>query len=103
MSAATRANFRLQAVCPEQTQEFADRHDAIVWNCSRTILGTPSAPAIAQVVASLALSVGGLGLTSAHRGPFAAHWASGADCIFVQGSGDGRAFQLKYPWIKILP
>ena len=37
------------------------------------ILGTPSAPEEAQVIATLALSAGGLGLTSAQRegsGPF---------------------------------
>ena len=81
MCAATRANFWLRGVRPEQTEEFADRHDANVWNCLRTILGTPRASPTAQVLSSLALSTGGLGLSSARRVRFAAHWASWADCI----------------------
>ena len=45
------------------------------------ILGTPSAPEEAQVIATLALSAGGLGLTSAQRVKEAAHFASWADCL----------------------
>ena len=45
------------------------------------ILGTPSAPEEAQVIATLALSAGGLGLTSAQRVKGAAHFASWADCL----------------------
>ena len=51
----------VKGVRPEQTAEFADRHDANVWNCLRTILETPRAPATAQVLSSLAFSAGGLG------------------------------------------
>ena len=73
------ANFWLRAVRPELTEAFATRHDANVWNCLRTILGTPRAPASSQVLSSLALSAGGLGL--ARR--VAAHWASWADCVLM--------------------
>ena len=45
--------------------------------------GSPSAPEEAQVIATLALSVGGLGLTSAQRVKGAAHFASWAHCLRV--------------------
>ena len=83
MCASTRANFWLRAVRPELTEAFASRHDANVWNCLRTILGTPRAPASSQVLSSLALSAGGLGLASAHRTRVGAHWASWADCVLM--------------------
>ena len=38
-------------------------NDASVWRCLNTILGTPSAPDGAQVIATLALSARGLGLS----------------------------------------
>ena len=44
MCASTRANFWLRMVTPEQTLQFAERHDAAVWECLRAILGTPQAP-----------------------------------------------------------
>ena len=83
MCASTRANFWLRAVRPELTEAVATRHDANVWNCLRTILGTRRAPASSQVLSSLVLSAGGLGLASAHRVGVAAHWASWADCILM--------------------
>ena len=67
MCGSTRANFWLRTVAPELTERFAERHDVSVWRCLSNILGTPSAPDGAQVIATLALSAGGLGLSSAHR------------------------------------
>ena len=81
MCGSTRSNFWLRAVAPGLTAEFAGHHDATVWGCLCKILGVPSGSAEAQVVASLALSAGGLGLTSARRTRTAAHWASWADCL----------------------
>ena len=82
MCASTRANFWLRSVHPDLTEAFALQHDANVWTCLDTILGSPSAPGMAKVLASLSFSVGGLGLSSAHRnigkvptGP------AGADCL----------------------
>ena len=49
--------------------------------CLSNILGTPSAPDGAQVIATLALSAGGMGLSSAHRVRSAAHFASWADSL----------------------
>ena len=84
MCASTRANFWLRAVRPELTEAFATRHDANVWNCLRTILGTPGGPASSQMLSSLALSAGGLGLASVHRARVGAHWASWADIAYCE-------------------
>ena len=79
MCASTRSNFWLRGVRPEQTEAFADCHD--VEACLRRILGIGEIPVASQVLSTLALSSGGLGLTSANRSRFAAHWASWADCV----------------------
>ena len=81
MCASTRANFWLISVHPDLTDAFALQHDANVWTCLDTILGSPSAPGMAKVLASLSFSVGGLGLSSAHRNRESAHWASWAVCL----------------------
>ena len=81
MCGSTRANFWLRAVQPELTEGFAHRHDTAVWGCLCAILGTPSAPGEAQMIATLALSAGGLGLSSVLRVRRAAHFASWADTL----------------------
>ena len=81
MCASTRANFWLRMVMPEQTLQFAERHDAAVWQCLRAIFGTPGAPEAAKITANFPLSMGGLGLTSAVRTRVAAYGSSWADCI----------------------
>ena len=81
MCAATRANFWLRVVRPEDSFAFAERHDDRVCDCLRAILGTPAAPMSVKVLAHLPLSMGGLGLTSAVQTRVAAHWASWADSI----------------------
>ena len=58
MCGATRANFWLRAVRPEDTEDFARRHDENVWACFREILGTPHASAAAHVLSTLSLSAG---------------------------------------------
>ena len=50
--AATRANFWLRALRPDQTEPFAVRHDALVWRCMRAIL-VEGAPGNAQVFSLL--------------------------------------------------
>ena len=72
--ASTRANIWLRSVRPEQTQEYAARHDDNVWSCLLQILGMQIAPPVAHVFYTLALSGGGLGLASVvlglpHSGP----------------------------------
>ena len=49
MCGATRANFWLRAVRPEDTEDFAGRHDKNVWACLREILGIPHASAALHV------------------------------------------------------
>ena len=83
MSGSTRANFLLRTVRPDLTEEFAIRHDSDEGRCLCTILGTPSAPMDAQVLASLSFSGGGLGLASAHWVHTAAHFASWADSLMM--------------------
>ena len=74
-AAAPRANFWLRMVRPEMVAQFAETHDA-----NTSLIGAePSAHS--QVTASLQFSQGGLGLTSAVRGCWAAHWASWTDCF----------------------
>ena len=81
MCGSTRGSFWLRAVQPDLTEGFAERHDTAVWGCLRAILGTPSAPDEAQVFATLALSGGGLGLSSVQGVRRAAHFASWADAF----------------------
>ena len=71
----------MRAVRPEDSEGFATRHDENVWACLRELLGMPNAPPEARVIATLALSAGGLGLASAVRVRPAAHWASWADSL----------------------
>ena len=57
----------LRSVHPDLTEVFALQHDANVWTCLDTILGSSSVPGVAKELAGLSFSVGGLGLSSAHR------------------------------------
>ena len=43
-----------------KTLQFAERHDATVWECLRAILGAPQAPETAKIMAIFPLSMGGL-------------------------------------------
>ena len=83
MCAATRANFWLRAVHPDQSESFAVRHDTNVWRCMRAVLGVEGVSGTAQEVSQLPFSLGGLSLTSAVRSRVAAFWSSGADCIHM--------------------
>ena len=81
MCASTRANLWLRSVHLDLTEAFAPQHDANVRTCLDTIFGSPSAPGVAKVLASLSFSLGGLGLSSAHRNREGSHWASWDDCL----------------------
>ena len=81
MCGATRANFWLRTLRPEDTESYAIRHDENVWSCLRQILGTPNASTAAHTLSTLSLSAGGLGLASAVRVRPAAHWSSWADSL----------------------
>ena len=81
MCASSRANFWLRMIRPEETRYVAERHDGLVWECLKGVLGTSSAPLSAKATANLPLSMGGLGLTSALEVRTAAFWASWADSM----------------------
>ena len=49
MCGAIRANFWMLAVRPEDTEDYARRHDANVWTCFQEITGIPHAPATPHV------------------------------------------------------
>ena len=81
--AAARWNFWIRTVPPEHVSEFAQAHDAGLWQCLCAILHVdPHAVSpTARDMATLPLSMGGLGLRSAFRLRQAAHWASWGDCL----------------------
>ena len=82
--ASTQANCLICNVQPELVVfEFTQRHDARIWQqlCRITGIDEGIAPAISRQVASLPLSMGGLGLRSAQWTSVAAHFASWADAV----------------------
>ena len=81
--AAARANFFLRSVSPGQISTFASHRDDQIWACLCTLLGVDPASVThsSRIGATLPLRHGGLGLSSAVRLRYAAHWASWADCI----------------------
>ena len=68
--------FQPRRTSGNQTRDFAERHDGLVWKCLKGVLGTPGAPPSAKATANLPLSMGGLGLSSAMGVRTAAFWAS---------------------------
>ena len=82
--AVARGNFWIRTVPPEHVSEFAQAHDAGLWQCLCDILHVdPHAVSpTARDMATLPESLGGLGLRNAFRLRQAAHWASwGGDCL----------------------
>ena len=75
-----RANYTLRVVHPELTAGFAAHHDASLRRCLSSLLGVAPA-SIYWDLASLPLSLGGLGLRSATLLARPAFWASWADCL----------------------
>ena len=78
--ASARANFLLRALPPRATQEYATQHDDSLRQCLSSLLGI-DLPLNVWDIASLPLSLGGLGLLSARRIRPAANWASWSDCL----------------------
>ena len=66
-SAAARANYQLRVVRPELTSAFAQGHDDGMWSCLCQILHIDPAAVHTRQLATLPLSLGGLGLRSAIR------------------------------------
>ena len=75
--ASARANFMLRVIRPELVRGYAEGHDRGIWTCLCKLLGRSCE------LASVPLSLGGLGLRSATRTREAAYWASWADCLFM--------------------
>ena len=73
----------LRVVRPELVQGYAEGHDRGLWTCVCRLLGTDVENARSRELASVPLSLGGLGLRSATRTREAACWASWADCLFM--------------------
>ena len=78
--AGGRANYMLRAVRPETVRGFAEGHNAGLWTCLCNILNVV-VDGDRQDVATMLLSLGGLGLRDAVRTSPPAFWASWADCI----------------------
>ena len=79
--ASARANYLLRVVRPDLVRGFAERHDEGLWRCLCRLLGTDVQNARSQEVASVPLSMGGLGFPSATRTRQAACWASWAGSL----------------------
>ena len=80
--AGSRANYLLRVVRPDLVRSFAERHNRGLWQCLARILGRSSEWDITtQEVASLPLSLGGLGLRNAVRTSPSAYWASWSDSL----------------------
>ena len=76
-----RANYLLRVVRPDLVRRFAGGHNQGLWNCLNRILSIDfQVDAMVQDTATLPLSMGGLGLSSAMRTCQPAFWASWADC-----------------------
>ena len=78
--ASSRANYLLRTLPPCVTEEFAASHDESSRACVSNLLDRVL-PDDRWELASLPLSLGGLGLRNASRTRPAAHWASWADCL----------------------
>ena len=81
--ASARANYQVRVLRPDAVDQFARTHDARVWQCLCNILKIPEdfVCNLHRRVATLPLSLGGLGLRSAVRTSVPAHWASWADVL----------------------
>ena len=81
--AAARATYSLRCVDPAAVEGFARRHDQDMMECLSSILHTNFVDWSdeARDIATLPMSLGGLGVRSAVRTSRPAHWASWADCL----------------------
>ena len=80
--ASARSNYQLRSVPPNASAEFAAIHDAGLCRCFCSILQLDPAQADSvRETATVPLSWGGLGLSSAVRTRVLAFWASWADSL----------------------
>ena len=74
--ASALSNYLLRVVRPESGGAFTEGHDAGLWACLCRLVNVNTDTAEAKVIASIPLSLGGLGLRSATRTRHSAFWAS---------------------------
>ena len=83
---AVRADNTLRAVHPELTATFAAHHDASLRRCLSLLLNVDPSTMYWDL-ASLPLSLGGLGLRGASLTSQPAYWSSWADCLGMVQQG----------------
>ena len=72
----------LRVVRPEAVQTFAEGHTDGLWSCLRNMLGvTLDTNPTVRDIATMPLSLGGMGLRNAVRTSPAAFWTSWSDCF----------------------
>ena len=82
--ASARACSQIRVVRPAAAAQFPESHNGTLWQCLSNILQIDlnQCDEVVRGVATLPLSMGGLGLRSAVRGVRSpAYWASWADCL----------------------
>ena len=81
--ASARVCFQIRVVRPSAAVQFAESHNGTLWQCLSNILQVDlnQCDEVVRDVATLPLSMGGLGLRSAVRVRSPACWASWADCL----------------------
>ena len=81
--ASVRACFQIRVVRPSAASQFAESHNGTLWQCLSNILQIDlnQCDEVVRDVATLPLSMGGLGLRSAVRVRSPGYWASCADCL----------------------
>ena len=82
-SASARACYQIRVVRPSAAAQFAETRNGTLWQCLSNILQIDlnQCDEVVRDVATLPLSMGGLGLRSAVRVRSPAYWASWADCL----------------------
>ena len=78
-----RANYLLRVVRPELVHEFAEGHNTGLLNCLCSIMNIVPGQIheVVKDIITMPLSIGGMGLRSAHRTSPPAYWASWADSL----------------------
>ena len=82
-SATPRANHTVRILPPSQSEFYATRHDARLWEAFCELLNAEKLKddKLAEQVATLPTRLSGLGLSSAARAAPAAYWASWANSL----------------------
>ena len=81
--ASARACYQIRVVRPSAAAQFAETHNGTLWQCLSDILQIDlnQCDEVVREVATLPLSIFGIGTRSAVLVRSPAHWASWADCL----------------------